>query len=316
MHRAARIGFSRHHFLFFLRDAIAAVYRFRGGTLWFDTAPEFATMNSLTGSIFLGVATWVGLRLIKSREARNDSANLYLAIAFWSIFGFFLFTRVNTEGRLDYLNYVAWFWSDVTLIPAALMTGAVLTSLPSTWRVPAYAIAGVAVLYAFGAAALTRVGAPSGPAVGFNPEYLLPSDGRLVKVKAVFMYCMICEKDMTPKLVDVQRHSPDGTRASVLGTDEARVAEGSADGTDLILRVRDADPAENPKERWYERMWYEITYSLTDRNGQEHVVRDNVQSPLWPEQFGTRFWTGERYPIGRQTSWNALMQKITKSIHR
>ena len=83
----------------------------------------------------------------------------------------------------------------------------------------------------------------------------------------------------------------------VLGTDAARVAEGSADGTDLVLRARNADPAEKPNERWHERMWYEITYSLTDRDGREHVVKDNVYSPLKPEGFGTRFWTGEPHAI-------------------
>jgi predicted membrane-bound mannosyltransferase len=331
LHRAARIGFTRHHLLFFLRDVFVAVYRFLGRPLWFNTPAEYAAMNSLIGAMFLGVATWVGLRLIASRQARSESVNLYLAIAFWSVFGFFLFTEVNTNVRLAYLTYTAWFWSDLTLMPAALMTGAVLTSLPSTWRVPACAIAGAGVLFAIGAATLTRVGRASGPVVGFNPEYILPSDGRLVKVKAVFNYCMICEKDMTPKLVDVKLRFPcavknqspddcvkagDDSRTSVLGTDAARVAEGSTDGTDLVVRARDADPAQNPKERWYERMWYEISYSLTDRDGQKHVVQDKVQSPLRPEEFGTRFWTGEPYAIGHQTTWSDLMQRMRKSIQR
>lgn len=288
--RAAGFGFTRHHFLFFLRGAIAMVYDWRGEHLS-DLAPEYASMNPLIGSLMLGVASWMPVRLLSSPAARRDGVALYLPIAFWVIFGTFLFTRVSTQGALQHLTYVAWFWSDLTLIPGSLMAGAFLASLHGKWRAVGSVAASAAVLYAIGGAVFTRVGTPHGPVVAMSPEYILPPDGRLVTEKAAFNYCMICEKGMTPQLVDVQLRLPDGSMHPALGTDNARIAPDSADGTELILRARDAAP--NPDEQWQESMWYEVTYELTDKSGRQHVVQDVVMSPLHPSEFSPRFWSVE-----------------------
>jgi hypothetical protein len=130
--RAAGIGFTRHHLLFFFRDAIAWVYSLRGEELY-DLAPEYASMNSALGLIMFGVATAWLLRLAWNREARSDAILVYLPLAFWAVLGFFLVIDVSAEGPIRELVYVAWFWVDLTLIPAALMAGAFLASL-AAWR--------------------------------------------------------------------------------------------------------------------------------------------------------------------------------------
>lgn len=290
--RAAGIGFTRHHLLFFLRDAISWVYGLMGQQLS-DLAPEYASMNSLLGAILLGVAAWSALRLCLRPDARQDGVSLYLPIAFWTIFGFFLLIDVSSEGAIQHLAYVAWFWSDLVLMPACLMAGAFLVSLTGHWRVAGQVAAAAGLAYAFLVAAMTRVGTPEGPMVAFNPEYMLPPNGRHVNVEATFNYCMVCEKDMTVELLDVKLHEPDGTTTSVLGTGLARVQPGSPDGTKLVLQARDADPASKPVEPWQEVMWYEISYALTDEDGRRHHVEDRVFSPLHPSEFGPRFWSGE-----------------------
>jgi hypothetical protein len=290
--RAAGIGFTRHHLLFFLRDVIAGIYGLMGEELY-DLAPEYASMNALLGPLLLGVAAWMLLRLLWSPAARQDHVNMYLSFAFWAILGFFMSIEVSTEGRIQELVYVAWFWSDLTLIPAALMTGALLVSLRDRWRQVGYAGAAAAVVYAAGAAVFTRVGTPPGPVVGFNPEYVWPPNGQLVNVAARFNFCMICDKDVSIELLDVKLRQPDGSISSVLGTDYVTVPEHSRDGTELVLRARNADPAENPDERWQEWMWYAVSYTLTERSGRTHVVEDNVIFPLKSSQYGPRFWTGE-----------------------
>jgi hypothetical protein len=290
--RAAGIGFTRHHLLFFFRDAIAWVYALRGEELY-DLAPEYASMNSALGLILFGVATVWLARLASSADARNDAVRLYLPLAFWAVLGFFLVIDVSAEGPIRELVYVAWFWVDLTLIPATLMAGAFLASLGSWRRTLGVAFAGLAVVYSAGAAALDRVGTPRGPVVAFNPEYVWPPDGRSVEVRAVFDYCMLCAKDMSVTLLDVKLREPDGSVRSALGTDLVRLAADSPDGTRLALKARDADPAENPDERWQERMWYDISYALTDRSGNRYVVEDRVIFPLQAYQYGPRFWTGE-----------------------
>lgn len=292
LQRAAGIGFTRHHFLFFARGLVAYVYQLTGQELS-DLAPEYASMNSLLGLILLGVASWMALRLVVSREAREETVGMYLTIAFWAVFGFFLFTDVSTQGSLRMLTYVAWFWSDLTLIPACVLAGAFLISLPGTLRTVGYSAAGVAVTYAIGAAVLTRVGTPHGPIVAFDPEYVMPPNGQLVDVKARFNYCFICETDMSIALADVKLREPDGTVSSVLGTNYVTVPDDSPDGTELVLRARDADPSTNPDERWQERMWYDISYTLTDSAGRRQLVEDRIAFPLRPSEYGPRFWTGE-----------------------
>jgi hypothetical protein len=94
---------------------------------------------------------------------------------------------------------------------------------------------------------------------------------------------------MTAELLDVKLRQPDGSVGSALGTDRVRVIE----PTRLVLKAREADPADNPDERWQERMWYDISYALTDRAGNRHVVEDRVIFPLQAYQYGPRFWTGE-----------------------
>jgi hypothetical protein len=171
------------------------------------------------------------------------------------------------------------------------MAGAVLASLPTPWRIPARGIAAVALGLAIFAAVVARVGTPRGPIVAFNPEFAWPSDGRLVDVDARFNYCMICATDMVIELVDVQLRHPDGSITPALGTDSVMVR--NADGTELLLRARIGDPAENPDERWQEWMWYAISYALTDGEGRRQVVEDRVVFPLQSAQYGPRFWTGE-----------------------
>lgn len=290
LQRAAGLGFTRHHLLFFLRGAIQAVYAFLGQSLS-DLAPEYASMNSLLGTILLGVASIMAARLVLNREVRQDATSLYLTIAFWAVFGFFLFIEVSTEGAIQHLTYVAWFWSDLTLIPGCILAGAFLSGLIGKWRTVGYSIAGLAVAVAIADAVFTRVGTPKGPVAAFDPEYILPPDGRRVSARGSINYCAICEKNMSARIVGVELRHPDGATEEALGTDYARIDGDSDSGLGLVLLARDGDPAENPDERWDESMWYDITLELTDSAGSTYLVEERVFSSLIPSEFNPPFWS-------------------------
>jgi len=290
LQRAAGPGFTRHHLLFFLRGAIQTVYGFMGQSLS-DLAPEYASMNSLLGTILLGVASIMAVRIALSRDVRQDATSLYLTIAFWAVFGFFLFVEVSTEGAIQHLIYVAWFWSDLTLIPGCILAGAFLVGLMDKWRPVGYSIAGLAVALAIADAVFTRVGTPKGPVVAFAPEYILPPDGRRVSARGSINYCAICEKNMSARIVGVELRHPDGATEEALGAGYARIDRDSESGLGLVLLARDGDPAENPDERWNESMWYDITLELTDSAGSTYLVEDRVFSSLIPSEFNPPFWS-------------------------
>lgn len=290
LHRAAGIGFTRQHLLFFFRDSIRYVYNLRGEHLT-DLAPEYASMNSVLGLVFLGVATWTLGRAVVSRTARADDVPTYLAIAFWMVFGFFLFISVSHTGAIEHLTYTAWFWSDLTLIPGAALAGAFFAGLVGRWRNAALAVPALGALIAVYAAAVHRVNTPHGPVVGFAPEYLMPPDGHVADVHASFNFCEICDSDVKVELVDVKLHEPDGTTTSVLGTPLATVGP-EPDGTHLKLKARDVSPDMiGIKEPWQEVYWYEVSYALTDSSGHREVIQDRVFSQLRPTEYQPRFWT-------------------------
>ena len=293
LQRAAGLGFTRHHLLFFLRGAISTVYGFMGQSLS-DLAPEYASMNSLLGLILLGVASVMAARFVLSRGLRLDATSSYLTIAFWFVFGFFLFIEVSTEGAIQHLTYVAWFWSDLTLIPGCLLAGAFLVEMVGKRRTVGYSIAGLAAIVAIVGAVVTRVGTPNDPVVAFAPEYILPPNGQRVSARGSMNYCVLCEKNMSARIVDVTLRHPDGATEQVLGTDYAQIDHDSGVDLGLTLLARDGDPAENPDEKWNESMWYDITLELTDSAGSTYLIEDRVFSSLIPSEFNPPFWSVPR----------------------
>lgn len=266
--RAGNVGINRHHILFFGRDAVAFLYDLLGRKLH-DNASEYPAMNGLFGALLLSVVAlcWRRFRL------QDAGGKLFLSV-FTVVMLFFSLVRPGAVP--PGLDPVAWFWVDLTLPAAALLSAPVLSRRTGIVRKALLTLAGLALLcagYAVwgGRLPLQRVAAAA------VPEVLWPADGRLHEVQILFHACAICGPAPEAELVEILAHG--GAKSSDV--------EGADPGTaDRTFRLRAAE-AGGPSRV------YTAVYRVRDRFGIERVVRAEIFAPVlfdrpWPPRFWAR----------------------------
>jgi 4-amino-4-deoxy-L-arabinose transferase-like glycosyltransferase len=139
--RIGGLGFTRHYFLFFARDAIQTVNLWLTGQPEIDTVAENPSMNSV-----LGVVLFVTVVAYTCRRRRWDEIGVFLLVTFWATLGFFVLIRPG-DAVLE-RDPVAWYWVDAVLFPAVVVTGHVLAAATGATRILAWSAATVAIGYA------------------------------------------------------------------------------------------------------------------------------------------------------------------------
>ncbi len=142
LQRIGGLGFSPYPLMFYGRTAVMSLNRVLTGKELNDDTPEYRSINPALGVLFLGavlVTTFGGPR-------RDDDVRRFLLVLFWFVFVFFTLIRPgDPQGRLA---PVSWIWVDITMFPAVILTGARLADASGKWRIPVWAFAGGALLYA------------------------------------------------------------------------------------------------------------------------------------------------------------------------
>jgi hypothetical protein len=265
--RIGGVGLNRHYLLFFGRDAVAFVYDLLGRKLH-DLAPEYPAMNPLFGALLLAV---VAASLWRFR-GQDAAGKLFL-----SLFGVVLlfFSLLRPAATRPGLDPVVWFWVDLTLPAAALLSGPVLSRQSGGRRAALLAAAGLAVLYAGFSVCAGRLGLPPIAAAAV-PEVLWPADGRTEEVQVFFNVCAVCKPATDVKLVEVLVNGSPGhadIEGADLGTD------------DRSFRLRAASPGGKSRV-------YTAIYRVPDYFGIERTVQAEIFAPTrfdWP--WPPRFWT-------------------------
>lgn len=141
LRRIGGVGVSLYPSMFYFRGTLRSSYlRITGRPLRDDTA-EYESVNPAVGVLLLGavLATTVSPR-------GRDQLRIALLLMFWGIFGFFTMIRPGDPGgRLD---AVSWIWVETTMVPAVVLAGARLAAVSGTWRLPVWAAAAAALVWA------------------------------------------------------------------------------------------------------------------------------------------------------------------------
>ena len=141
LRRIGGLGLSPYPSMFYLRPTVRAVYLRLTGNELKDETTEYWSVNVALGVLLLGSVLATTLRTVS-----RDQLRIFLLLIFWAIFGFFtLIKRGTVTGRLD---PVSWIWVEITIVPAVVMTGARLADVSGRWRLPAWAAAAAALVWA------------------------------------------------------------------------------------------------------------------------------------------------------------------------
>lgn len=139
--RIGGIGFTPYHLLFFARGAIQSLHETVTGERIEDGVEENPSMNSLFGFLLLS-----GVVARTLRPTREAGIHGFLMILFWGILGFFMLIRPGLPTKP--MDPVVWYFADVTLFPAVILTGDFLAKMTGWWRRVVYCVTGIAILYA------------------------------------------------------------------------------------------------------------------------------------------------------------------------
>jgi hypothetical protein len=140
LQRAGGIGVSPYPIMFYARDVVQWLHRLVTGRALFDPTTEYPSMNSAIGALLLGAvlaATW---------RWRAIGSSRYLLLVFWVVFG--SFASIRPGGTPKDLDPVSWIWVDVTLLPAVILAGVLLSRAKGRLRVLTSTFACMALLMA------------------------------------------------------------------------------------------------------------------------------------------------------------------------
>ena len=139
--RIGGLGLSPYPLMFYGRTAVRSTYQdITGGELR-DETPEYQSINPPLGLLLL-----VGVTVATVRPAVRHDLRWLLLLYFWFVFGLFtLIAKGEATGRLD---PVSWIWVEATLLPAVILTGALLAGTTGKWRVATWAYAAGVLGYA------------------------------------------------------------------------------------------------------------------------------------------------------------------------
>ena len=132
--RVGGLGLSPYPLMFYGRTAVRSTYQDVTGRELRDETPEYRSMNPALGLLLL-----VGVVVATVRPTVRHDLRWLLLAYFWFVFGLFtLIAKGDPPGRLD---PVSWIWVDATLLPAVIVTGALLASTAGKWRIAAWTYA-------------------------------------------------------------------------------------------------------------------------------------------------------------------------------
>jgi hypothetical protein len=203
--RIAGIGLTVQPLAFYGKDAVQRLLSL--AHIGFkDWAPEYPAMNVVLGVALLG---GVAIALLL-RKLRDDAAVRTCLAIFLTAFCLLAFvdTTYNEEANLA---PQAWYWADLTLLPAALLAGVAAARGGWAGRVVAIGVVAGALL---GGMRLADDRLGSLPVKGASlPGLLAPADGRLVEVRTGFVTCAVCDQDPPIALRKVEVKDGDLWRA-------------------------------------------------------------------------------------------------------
>jgi 4-amino-4-deoxy-L-arabinose transferase-like glycosyltransferase len=137
--RIGGVGLSVYPLAFYGHDTTMAVYRAVTGEEMDDNTSEYLSMNLAFGFVLVASVLFTTVR-----AAAADPLQPFLLIAFWMVFGFFTLIRRGDSPGLD---SVSWIWVDVTMIPAAVMAGALVTRATGPIRAGVWLVIVAAAAY-------------------------------------------------------------------------------------------------------------------------------------------------------------------------
>jgi hypothetical protein len=259
--RFAGFGVTAQPLAFYGKSAVRTLLSFVH-TGFKDWAPEYPSMNAV-----LGVSLLAGTALaLVFKKLRDDAAVRTCLALFALVMALLAFvdTRYNEEANLA---PQAWYWADLSLLPAALLAGIAAGRGGPAGRVVAAGVLAGALVGAVHVAAL-RLGT-STVRGGAVPGLISPPDGRMAELRTGFVTCAACPQDpaIALKRVDVRREGGDWRPAAA---DEA-VAHDPG-GRTLALR---ASP-DTVYALWYDVGGRELAFDV--------VVRDA------PSRYPLPFW--------------------------
>lgn len=272
LERFAGLGITYQPAAFFGKTAVATVLAATGREFR-DWAPEYPAMNEISGlAIFMGI-----LLVVLARDRRGDPAvRLWLSLF---LFTFLFLVVLNTEYNPERdVGPQAWYWADLTLLPAALLTGMAVSRL-AAWPGRAVAI----LLLAGGLASLTHLSVDQfrfqRMKIGVQPGVLWPVDNRNAEVGVAVLSCVACDPHPEALLEKVMVQTGDGWREAAPG--EYQRATPGADGS-LLLRASPTIKA------------YGLHYLLSESSGRE--MRTSILVLVRPQApRGKRpFWVADK----------------------
>lgn len=240
--RIEGLGLTYQPFIFFVRPLVKSVVM-TSGRPFYDFAAEYPSMNPvfglliLLGVILAGVRWWKGSR---------DSTGGMLLTVFGVVLLFFIV--IDTGRPRPGMDPVVWFWVDVTLIPAVLVTGRVL----STCNTAPYRSVVRASVFALGAA--WALAATFGNSLGMRswslatcPELLSPADDSLRRVTGRLHGCMVCGDGKRLEIKDILVREGPGEFHAPAKSDVAGAISGTTGAT---VWLRASSPRDGPKRQY------------------------------------------------------------------
>ena len=280
--RIGGVGVTRHYLLFFIRDAIRAVYAVRGQTL-LDPAEEYPSMNFLLG----GPMLLFGAFLVWKWKSIDSTAKFVTAF-FWIVFLIFTFIKPGKTQLGDdpyaWEDPAVWFWVDLTLIGGTALLAVALTLLERPLRQAATAVLALAILLAGYNIVFKRLNLPTLSAES-NPAALWPPSGNLEHGRVHFQPCMICAPTfkLTEVFVrDLGKLGDADTPARVPTAEELQGVQLGADVRDFRFLAK---PAEGAERRIY-AFRYSVEGRFVKERSAEALVRISNQARPLP------FWAG------------------------
>ena len=140
LQRIGGLGYSPYPVVFYARSIVGWLHPLVTGRPLVDATAEYLSMNPLFGALLLGsvLATLVRRPVLPSSR--------FLLLLFVVVFGFF--SAIRPGGSPKDLDPVSWIWVDVTMFPAVILAGALLTRAAGTARAVALGCTAAAFLYA------------------------------------------------------------------------------------------------------------------------------------------------------------------------
>ncbi len=268
MDRIRGIGITPQPVAFYGKEAVRFALDITGRTFK-DWAPEYPGLNEAFGISVLLALMW---SLFRIRQLPDPRLRLWLAL-FLFVFGFLVLldTEFNEQRQL---SPQAWYWADLTLLPAALVLGFV-TARSRGW------LHGALLLLLVGGCLISSARLASGPfrfqhmKLAVSPAVLWPQDGRIAPVQVGVLPCTACDQNPEMVLEKVMIQSAAGWRPA---TPEEMPALGDEHHRTVLLAVSPAVSA------------YGLHYRLTESNS--HVVRTSIDVLIRPEadQVKQPFW--------------------------